>query len=327
MRIERIMAVLLSAILVITSLTACETVDISPPDSVEITTAETELIESMIESVTDESEIAETLMTIENSESSDIASSEVFSAESRIPETTGDVSSAATPVPTKVPVMSTNTPTPTTSPHATVTTAPSVTKVPTAAHKPTNTPTPTANPTNTPTPKPTTAPSGQYLASAEEDAIRYINAVRKARAVAKHKTYYVPVVMNSGMRDQARTRAKEIVNDFSHSSASGKDLSCENIFQGGGKYSAKKIIDKWESSNGHYTNMIFGCTSKNDANCKCGIGIWYFDGQTYAVMGIKAGDKGTGQPSGYTEPTITSTPATKPTETTVSDDQQDSDTE
>ena len=325
MRIERIMAVLLSAILVITSLTACETVELSPPDSVEITTAETEFIESMIESGTDESEIAETLMTIENSESSDIASSEEFSAESRIPETTGDVSSAATPVPTKVPVMSTNTPTLATVPHATITSAPSVTKVPTAAPKLINTPTPTAKPTNTPTPKPTTAPSGQYLASAEEDAIRYINAVRKARAVAKHKTYYVPVVMNSGMRDQARTRAKEIVNDFSHRSASGKDLSCENIFQGGGKYSAKKIIDKWESSNGHYTNMIFGCTSKNDANCKCGVGVWYCDGQTYAVMGIKSGDKGTGQPSGYTEPTDTTVP--KPTETTASDDQRDSDTE
>ncbi len=315
---------MLSAILVITSLTACETVELSPPDSVEITTAETEFIESMIESGTDESEIAETLITIENSESNDVAGIEETSVESIITETTGDDSSAATPVPTKIPAMSTNTPTPTTAPHATITSAPNITKVPTAAPKPTNTP--TSKPTNTPTPKPTTAPSGQYLASAEEDAIRYINAVRKARAVAKHKTYYVPVVMNSGMRDQARTRAKEIVNDFSHSSASGKDLSCENIFQGGGKYSAKKIIDKWESSNGHYTNMIFGCTSKNDANCKCGVGIWYYDGQTYAVMGIKAGDKGTGQPSGYTEPTVTSTPATKPTETTASDNQQDSDT-
>ncbi|SCW41014.1 Putative cell wall binding repeat-containing protein [Ruminococcaceae bacterium YRB3002] len=148
-------------------------------------------------------------------------------------------------------------------------------------------------------------PTGYFKTDAEDEAVTLINNIRKAEAVSIKKEYYVPVVMDSTARDRAHTRCKEIVSNFSHTSASGNSMGSECIYEGDGNKSASQIVTAWKNSTTHYNLLNTGLTKSTCASHNCGIGIYVEGGKTYAVFGTRGANTGTPPASGYVAPTAT----------------------
>ena len=141
-----------------------------------------------------------------------------------------------------------------------------------------------------------------------------MNNLRKERAVADHYTYYVPLEFSSDLVEAAHTRCEELISDFSHSSPSGIDGWCENIYWASYDAAASRVYNTWYNSSGHYNNMIYGCEASGVYCLYCGIGIMLYDGELFAVYLVNGSCPGTPPASGYVEPV-----APPPEETTSSD--------
>ncbi|SCW27747.1 Putative cell wall binding repeat-containing protein [Ruminococcaceae bacterium YRB3002] len=148
-----------------------------------------------------------------------------------------------------------------------------------------------------------TMPEPKFNKDVEDGMIELINNLRKAAAVESQREYYVPVYMSESLRNDAHTRCKEIVNDFSHRSAAGVGRGDECCYKGDGNSNASAIFNTWKNSSAHKANLCGGCTARNKSAKPCGIGVYYYNGQTYAVYHATTSDSGTGSPSGYTPPT------------------------
>ena len=145
-----------------------------------------------------------------------------------------------TAVPTAVPTV-----TPTTEPTA----------VPTV--KPTTEPTavPTVKPTAVPTAKPATEPSnGQSMTSLAAEVISQVNAERAKAGLS-------PLSVSAELTGAACIRAREIVEQFSHTRPDGSSWSTvsaaangENIAKG--QSTADRVMAAWMSSEGHRANIL-----------------------------------------------------------------------
>lgn len=296
--------------LLITTLAGCNEIPAKPEGLVEISPQETSLITEMYEVGMDEVEIAETLMSLEETTDSEAEVTTQVLESSPSSEATG----RNTPIPTRSP---TNTPTPKPTvatvrvPETAVTPIPQ----PTTTPKPTSMPKPTSTPKPTATSVPTKAPSGSFQTSIENEMVGLINALRKAKAVSRRESYYVPVEMKDSLRNSARTRCKEIITAFNHNSASGIDYGDECIYSGGGSRSASSIVNAWKNSGSHFANLIGGCIADDESKIYCGIGVYYINGETYSVYLTHGYASGKGLSSGYKPPTNTPTPTPKPTNT------------
>ncbi len=323
MKTNRIIAMILSFAMALTVFAACDTTESMPEGSVSISPEESALISDMLESGMDESEIAEALSTMESTEVTEGTGETEPSAVESVAPNGETVMVTPTTAPrrtvtqtvrnsdgttTTVRVTATATPVPTRNPNASATPTPRSTTAPTTTTEPTST---------TTTARPTTAPSGSFNTSAENELVGLINNLRKTAAVNSQKTYYVPVQMRSTERNMAQTRAKEIVNNFSHTSASGISLASECIFKvAAPNYPASAIFNTWYNSGSHNAMLRGGATSSSRSVMYCGIGVWNYNGGTYAVYGTKGYESGTGLPSGYTPP-ATNSPTPVPTATTA----------
>ncbi|SCW34878.1 Uncharacterized conserved protein YkwD, contains CAP (CSP/antigen 5/PR1) domain [Ruminococcaceae bacterium YRB3002] len=324
------------ASILITTIGGCQSVSNKPEGAIDISPEETSLITEMYESGMDELEIAETLVSLkEETEPSESSESEGVTEITQ--EITGSTASTVhpnptrtpTPVPTRSEVRITAPPVPTSRPVETVvTTQVTATPTPSPSPKPTSTPRPTA------TPEPTRTPSGSFQKSIENEMVGLINALRKAKAVSKKRTFYVPIEMKESLRTSARTRSQEIVTAFNHSSASGIDYGDECIYWGDGNRSASAIVNSWKNSGPHYSSITGGSGAEDESVIYCGIGVYYYNNKTYSVYLTHGYASGNGLSSGYVPPTNTPTPTPKPTNTptptpvpvtdTVSDEQDDS---
>ena len=320
---KKITAIILAAMLAITSFAGCVGTETKPDGAVDISEAESALISEMLESGMDESEIAEALSTFE---------SEYYATSVSGDDTTESVTDAVTGESTTAGSQSgsggsssggstqnaagnggsangttagrANTVTP--SSQNTNGTSGTTTTRPISGTSATSQT--TTAPTTTTTQA--TSASGTFKSSVEDELVGLINGLRKTNAVNNHKTFYVPVQMNSSVRSLARTRAKEIVSNWSHSSASGISLGNECIYKGGSDAAAINIFTTWKNSGSHNASMCGGSTSSSYSVKYCGIGVWTINGSTYAVFGMKGGESGSGLPSGYSEPTTPTTQAT-----------------
>ena len=150
-------------------------------------------------------------------------------------------------------------------------------------------------------PEPQPADTGKFKEDVEDELVGLINNLRKTAAVERQRAYYVPIQMRSTERTMAQTRAKELVANFSHASASGTNLADECIYKGSAS-SASAIFGAWKNSGSHKSSMCSGATSSSRSVIYCGIGVWYYNGVAYAVFGTKGYESGTGLPSGYIPP-------------------------
>ena len=341
MRRIKIASFVLAAMITFTVLEACDWQEQRPEDAIDISVAESELIESMKAEGKDDIEIAEALVAYENelsraaeSEESTteavggtdeqvIGTNEVVADQTDIPEAaqtdpseSASVTTAASNTTGAATATSTSKPS----------TVPSTTAKPTATAKPsagsaTPKPTATVTTTTTPTatPKPTEAQvSLDYKTSMEDECIRLINEIRKQEAYYLGSTFYVPVVATSSLRTQAHNRCRELIDDFSHNSAGGYKLSSECIHRTNNA-TASSIVNAWKNSAGHYKSIVQGCiTGDGDIASKNGIvGIAYYNGYYYCVFGLGGNNSGSAPSTGYTPPTTPPTEATtKPTEPT-----------
>ena len=179
---------------------------------------------------------------------------------------------------------------------------------------------PTGEPTKIPTAKPTEAVSDEeFMSAVERECVRLINELRKQKACDKKETFYVPLVLDSSLVDKAHIRCREITSDFSHDSSSGNKLSGEAIYRGTATSSsasqvAAAIVNSWKNSSGHYSLIITGCVAGDGsyASMNCGLGVLKKNGNYYAVFGTSSKNSGTSPSSGYTGPTNTPTPTATP---------------
>ena len=315
------------ASILITTIGGCQSVSNKPEGAIDILPEETSFITEMYESGMDELEIAETLVSIEKETVS--STNEVNTQVLETTQSTAESSVRNTQTPTKVPVA-TQTSVPTrAAERPTVTLAPTNSPTPSAVPvRATSTPTPSPKPTSTPkpiaTPEPTKAPSGSFQKSIENEMVGLINALRKAKAVSKKRTFYVPIEMKESLRTSARTRSQEIVTAFNHSSASGIDYGDECIYWGDGNRSASAIVNSWKNSGPHYSSITGGSGAEDESVIYCGIGVYYYNNKTYSVYLTHGYASGNGLSSGYVPPTNTPTPTPKPTTEVASDEQDDS---
>ena len=320
MKNKKITALILAAMMTLTSLAACNFYESKPEGAIDITPEESAAITEMYESGMTTLDIAESLVeSEETSESTDASVTEATTEGTTTSETEETVkpteSSHKTDdnKPTKAPTATpkpnnrkpTKAPTATPKPNNKPTKAPTATPKPTKA--PTSTPKPTKAPTATPTPKPTPKPKHDFKTSVENECVKLINAARKAFAADQKREWYVPLKLTDSNRKRAHTRCDEIVKSFSHNSPSGNADWHENIHKGGGILSAKTIVNAWVKSKSHYANLIYCAAAKNFETLYCGVGVLEVgteDGTvTYCVFGISGGDKGTPTASsGYKEP-------------------------
>ena len=336
MRRIKIASFVLASMITFTVLEACDWQEQRPEDAIDISVAESELIESLKAEGKDDIEIAEALVAYEDelsrateceestteavsgTDEQVIGTNEVVADQTDIPEAVQtDPSESAS-----VTAAASN---PTGAATATSTSKPS--SVPSTTAKPSAgsaTPKPTANVTTTTTPtatpKPTEAQvSLDYKTSMEDECIRLINEIRKQEAYYLGSTFYVPVVATSSLRTQAHNRCRELIDDFSHNSAGGYKLSSECIHRTNNA-TASSIVNAWKNSAGHYKSIVQGCiTGDGDIASKNGIvGIAYYNGYYYCVFGLGGNNSGSAPSTGYTPPTTPPTEATtKPTEATT----------
>ena len=327
MRRIKMTSFVLAAIITFTALEACEKHEQRPDGAIDISAAESELIESMQAEGKDELEIAEALVAYEDelNAASEIEEStcEAIADQTDASEETeivfSDSSSADTTKPGDAP-MTTNPSSAEATQKTSVTPKPSESA---AAPKPTLTvttkPTTTAATTTKPTatPKPTEqADNSYYDTDCEAECVRLINQLRKEEAVEEKCTFYVPVVNN--LTSRAHLRCDELVDDFSHNSVSGNKMGSEAIYRGrGGNPSASSIVGAWKKSRGHYVQLLTGCImgSGEYASKNCGLGVLRVGEVTYAVFGMSGDNIGESPSSGYVAPTSTPTPV--PTNTPV----------
>ncbi|MBR4947576.1 MAG: hypothetical protein IKZ29_03325 [Clostridiales bacterium] len=343
MRRIKIASFVLAAMITFTVLEACDWQEQRPEDAIDISVAESELIESLKAEGKDDIEIAEALVAYED-ELSRAAESEESIAEAvsgtdesvigtnEVVADQTDISEAVQTDPSESASVTAAASNPTGAAAATSTSNPSsvtsTTAKPTATAKPSAgsaTPKPTANVTTTTTPtatpKPTEAES-YYDTDCEAECVRLINQLRKEYAVEEKLTFYVPVVNN--LTSRAHTRCDELVDDFSHNSVSGNSGWGEAIYRGrGGTPSASSIVRAWKNSRGHYALLLSGCVmgTGDYASINCGMGVIRVGDYTYAVFGTTGGNSGKSPSSGYVAPTSTPTPVPTntpvPTDTTV----------
>lgn len=325
MNIPKMTSLILALMMVLTTFAACDTAETIPDGSVPITPEESAMISEMLEEGMDEEEIAEVLSTMETTEATGETNGNTDVTEPSVVESVAPNGETVRVTPTTAPRQTVtqtirNADGSTSTVRVTATATPRPTG--TATTVPTSTTTTTAPTSATTIARPTTAPSGSFQSSIENELVGLINNIRKARAVEKQREYYVPVQMSDSLRTKARTRCKEIVTSFDHSSASGSGLGSECIFRASSQVNASTISVAWKNSSSHKAMLCGGCTSSNKSAYYCGIGVYYYNGSTYAVYGDGDGVSGTGLPSGYTAPTTT-TPTTTttttatPTETTA----------
>lgn len=153
----------------------------------------------------------------------------------------------------------------------------------------------------------------------EDECIRLINEIRKQKAYDSGSTFYVPVVATSSLRTRAHNRCRELIDDFSHTSAGGYKLNSECIHRTNSA-SASSIVNAWKNSAGHYKSLVQGCIAGDgDVASQDGIvGIAYYNGYYYCIFGLGDYNFGSAPSSGYTPPTTPPTEATtKPTEATT----------
>ena len=333
MRRIKITSFVLAALITFTVIEACEKHVQKPDGAVDISVAESELIESMKAEGKDEIEIAEALVAYEDElsradESEESTAEAVSGTDEQVIGTNDivadqtDISEAAQTAPSESASVTAAASNPTGAVTATSTSKPS--SVPSTTAKPSAgaaTTKPTANVTTTTTPaatpKPTeAAESSYYDTDCEAECVRLINELRKERAVEEKLTFYVPVVNN--LTSRAHTRCDELVDDFSHNSVSGNKMGSEAIYIGrGGKPSASSIVGAWKKSRGHYVLLLTGCVAGDGdiASKNCGLGVLRVGEVTYAVFGASGNNIGESPSSGYVAPTSTPTPV--PTNTPV----------
>ncbi|MBR1820119.1 MAG: hypothetical protein IJ769_00700 [Clostridia bacterium] len=153
-----------------------------------------------------------------------------------------------TPVPTAVPA-----PVPTPVPTAVPTTEPTI--APTAVPTPVPTPVPTAVPTPIPTAVPTATPaSGNSSGDLASQVVAQVNAEREKAGLGGLR-------VDSELTRAAQVRAREIVQQFSHTRPDGTAWSTvsgsaygENIAMG--QRSADQVMAAWMSSQGHRENIL-----------------------------------------------------------------------
>ena len=142
-----------------------------------------------------------------------------------------------------------------------------------------------------------------FLTDEENKVIQYINELRKQRAVENKYTWYVPIVRSESVTEQCHTRCYEIVDDFSHSSASGISLGSECIYMGSVTDDiAYGVYNCWYNSAPHLALLLGGCTGgdQRTESINAGIGILRTkSGSIYAVYGLGNGNEGTPPSSGY----------------------------
>ena len=324
MRRIKITSFVLAALITFTVIEACEKHVQKPDGAVDISVAESELIESMKAEGKDEIEIAEALVAYEDElsradESEESTAEAVRGTDEQVIGTNDivadqtDISEAAQTAPSESASVTAAASNPTGAVTATSTSKPS--SVPSTTAKPSAgaaTPRPTANVTTTTTPaatpKPTEADS-YYDTDCEAECVRLINQLRKEEAVEEKCTFYVPVVNN--LTSRAHLRCDELVDDFSHNSVSGNKMGSEAIYRGrGGKPSASSIVGAWKKSRGHYVLLLGGCImgSGEYASTNCGLGVLRVGEVTYAVFGMSGDNIGESPSSGYVAPTSTPTP-------------------
>ena len=322
MNIRKLTSIMLSLMMVLTTFAACDTTETIPDGSVPITPEESAMISEMLEEGMDEEEIAEVLSTMETTEATGETNGNTDVTEPSVVESVAPNGETARVTPTTAPRQTVtqtirNADGSTSTVRVTATATPRPTG--TATTVPTSTTTTTAPTSTTTTTAPTSASStGKFKTSVEDELVGLINNLRKTAAVNSQKAYYVPIQMRSTERTMAHTRAQELVNNFSHSSASGISLGSECIYKGSAS-SASAIFGAWSGSSSHNTMMRGGATSSSRSVMYCGIGVWYYNGMAYAVYGTKGYESGTGLPSGYTVPETTTptTTTTVPTSTTT----------
>ena len=323
---KKITSIILAAMLAITSFAGCVGTETKPDGAVDISEAESALISEMLESGMDESEIAEALSTFESEyyatsvsgNDSTESTSDAVTGES----TTADVSQSvsggnSSGGSTRNAAGNNGSTNGTTTANGRVVTPSSQNTNGTSGTTTTRPTSGTSATSQTTTASTTTtqaaSASGTFKSSVEDELVGLINNLRKTAAVERQKTYYVPVQMTSSLRTKARTRAQEIVSNFSHTSASGIDLGNECCYKGGSDAGAINIFTTWKNSGSHKSSMCGAATSSAYSVKYCGIGVWKVNGQTYAVFGMDGGASGSGLPSGYTEPTTPTTPTTEST--------------
>lgn len=330
MRKIGLVAGILIATLLFTSLSACSFTAESSSELIPITPEEEAVIEAGQSEGKDELQIAEELTSCEEEiEETKEASDKEVVADEVIEEginsgNSGSSSGSAggNTIPSPEPAGRTAN-TPAANPSGTPSTG-KLTNTPTAkpTGKPTTIPTakPTGEPTKIPTAKPTEAVSDEEFMSAVEcECVRLINEFRKQKACDKKETFYVPLVLDSSLVDKAHIRCREITSDFSHDSSSGNKLSGEAIYRGTATSSsasqvAAAIVNSWKNSSGHYSLIITGCVAGDGsyASMNCGLGVLKKNGNYYAVFGTSSKNSGTSPSSGYTGPTNTPTPTATP---------------
>ncbi|SCW67806.1 Uncharacterized conserved protein YkwD, contains CAP (CSP/antigen 5/PR1) domain [Ruminococcaceae bacterium YRB3002] len=318
MNIRKLTSIMLSLMMALTTFAACDTAETIPDGSVPITPEESAMISEMLEEGMDEEEIAEVLSTMETTEATGETNGNTDVTEPSVVESVAPNGETVRVTPTTAPRQTVtqtirNADGSTSTIRVTATATPRPTGTATTA--PTSTTTTTAPASTTTTTAPTSAPSGTFKTSVEDEIVDLINNLRKATAVADKVAYYVPIQMTSSVRSMAQTRAKELVANFNHVSASGTNLADECIYKGSAS-SASAIFGAWKGSGAHKASMCAGCESKTKSAKYCGIGVWFYNGIAYAVFGTKGSASGTGLPSGYTAPEQT-TPTTAPTSTTT----------
>ena len=326
MRRIKITSFVLAALITFTVIEACEKHVQKPDGAVDISVAESELIESMKAEGKDEIEIAEALVAYEDElsradESEESTAEAVSGTDEQVIGTNDivadqtDISEAAQTAPSESASVTAAASNPTGAVTATSTSKPS--SVPSTTAKPSAgsaTPKPAANVTTTTTPaatpKPTeAAESSYYDTDCEAECVRLINELRKECAVENKYTFYVPVVNN--LTSRAHLRCDELVDDFSHNSVSGNSGWGEAIYRGrGGTPSASSIVRAWKNSRGHYVLLLAGCIAGDGdiASISCGMGVIRVGEVTYAVFGTSGFNSGKSPSSGYVAPTSTPTP-------------------
>ena len=330
MKNANILSAIMAAVTASVCLTSClmHEDNAIPEGAVEITSEESQAITRMYEEGMTTLDIAEVMMTSEESVEETTAETSAEVSETEVPkETKKHVSSkpARKPAVTKKPDRPskptakkvTSTPATEKKPRVTATATPKPTTKQQPTKKPTATPTPksTPKPTTKPAPTQTPKPVFKFNKKKENECVKYINEARKAHAAKDKCTWYVPLEITEKNRNRAHIRCNEIVENFSHNSTSNNADWYENIMRGGGS-TAKTIVKGWIKSGGHYANLIFGCESKKMSLIYCGVGVLEVENAyendlcyTYAVYGISGNEKGqTEVPSGYVEPTATPKP-------------------
>ena len=311
MKYKKAATIIISAIITVSSVTSCLNEEEKPVGAVNIDSEEIEIIETMQEEGAGEIEITEALIAYEDGQK-DLSDEDSVTYGGDI-ETTVDEEAETPAEDPEIPEDDT-TDSDVTGGSSSGSTIPGGTSISSAT--PSNTPA-TEEPADS---EETYVDEDEYyaddydpyiyhysedtfLTDEENKVIQYINELRKQRAVEKKYTWYVPIVRSESVTEQCHTRCYEIVDDFSHSSASGISLGSECIYMGSVTDNiAYGVYNCWYNSAPHLASLLGGCTGgdQRTESINAGIGILRTkSGSIYAVHGHGSYNFGTPPSSGY----------------------------